>query len=62
MDQTAPTAPNVPAEWAESIARAEADLAAGRIHSLDLESLCQQIESEADELERQNTARHTSPA
>jgi len=57
-----PTAAPLPEAWAESIARGEADLAAGRVHVIDTDALCREIEAEADEMERRIAARHTSPA
>jgi hypothetical protein len=61
MDQI-PTAARLPEGWADSIARGEADLAAGRIYAIDTDALCREIEAEADELERRIAARHASPA
>jgi len=61
MDQI-PTAAPLPEGWADSIARGEADLAAGRIYAIDTDALCREIEAEADALERRIAARHASPA
>jgi len=51
----------LPEGWAESIARGEADLAAGRIFTIDIDALCREIEAEADAIERRIAARHASP-
>jgi hypothetical protein len=61
MDQE-PTPAPLPEGWTGSVARGEADLAAGRVYTIDTDALCREIEAEADELERQIAARHASPA
>jgi hypothetical protein len=61
MDQAPAPAP-LPEGWAESLARGEADLAAGLVHTIDTDALCREIEAEADALERQIAVRHASPA
>jgi len=66
MDQIQPAAPlleaTLPEEWAESIARGEADLVAGRVYVIDTDAQFREIEAEADEMERRIAARHASPA
>jgi hypothetical protein len=51
-----------PEGWVESIARSEADLTAGRVHIIDTDALCREIEDEANTVERQIALRHRSPA
>lgn len=51
----------LPDGWIESMARSEADLAAGRLRTIDTEALCREIEAEADAMERRIAARRTSP-
>jgi len=58
MENTQPT----PAAWAAALARGEADLAAGRVHTIDTDALCREIEAEAADIERKIAARHASPA
>jgi hypothetical protein len=62
MDQ-APNPPSaLPEGWAASIARSEADLAAGRVTLIDTEALCREIEAEAADMERQIAGQPASPA
>jgi hypothetical protein len=61
MDHTAEPA-RLPEGWANSIARSEAGLAAGRVHVMDTDALCREIEAEADTMEQQIAARQTSLA
>jgi hypothetical protein len=62
MDQLPTTPAVLPEGWAAALARGEADLAAGRVQSIDAEALCREIEAEAADMERQHAARHASPA
>jgi hypothetical protein len=57
MDQAQP----IPAGCAESLERARADVAAGRVHVIDTAALRAEIEADADELERRIAARTTLP-
>jgi hypothetical protein len=61
MDQT-PAPDPLPEGWTESIARSEADLAAGRATTIDTDALCREIEAEAEAMERRVVARQASPA
>lgn len=54
--------PLPPDAWLASIARGEADLAAGRVKAIDIEELCQELEAEAAACERQAARRQASPA
>jgi hypothetical protein len=40
-----PTVVPLPEGWAESVARGEADLAAGCVYTIDIDALCHQIEA-----------------
>ncbi len=45
-----PKAAPLPA-WLDELTAARADLAAGRVHDIDLDALCREIEAEAAEIE-----------
>jgi len=66
MDQSRTTQAAVPEgppeRWKSALARGEADLAAGRVYTIDMDALCREMEAEADALERKIAARHASPA
>lgn len=47
-----PAPPAAPPEaWLDDLATARADRAAGRVHDIDLDALCREIEAEAAEIE-----------
>jgi hypothetical protein len=56
----APRQARLPAGWSDALLRGEADLAAGRVHEIDTDALCREMDAEADALERQIAARHAS--
>jgi hypothetical protein len=62
MDQAPTTPADLPEGWTASLARGEADLAAGRVYTIDTDALCREIEVEAADMERQIAVRHASPA
>jgi hypothetical protein len=57
MDPNPTTPVALPAGWAATLARGEADLPAGRVNTTDIDALCHEIEAGAADVERKIAAR-----